>query len=87
VDLYVIAASNHPGSSGEGALILVAAAVLWMAYQVVAARLWPFARCRSCDGSGRNAGSTGKRWGTCRRCKGSGRRQRLAVRLFVSRKD
>lgn len=87
MDPYAIAASSHPGSSGSGALILFAAAALWVVWQVVAARLWPFARCRSCDGSGRNPGSTRARWGTCRRCKGSGRRQRLAVRLFVSRKD
>lgn len=51
---------------------LIAAAV-W----VVRAWFWPFARCRKCGGSGRNRGSTGKRWGQCRRCGGSGRRQVL----------
>jgi DnaJ-class molecular chaperone len=45
-------------------------------------RLWPFARCFSCSGSGRNGGSNKKRFGNCRRCKGSGRRMRLGTRLF-----
>jgi hypothetical protein len=87
VDPYVIAAGNHPGSSGNGALVLLAAVAGWVVYQVVAAKVWPFAGCGRCDGSGRNLGSNGKRWGTCRKCKGSGKRQRLAVRLFASRKD
>lgn len=87
MDVYAVAASSGPGLSGQGVLIVLAAAAGWVGWQVVAAKVWPFARCRRCDGSGRNAGSTGKRWGTCRRCKGSGKRRRLAVRLFVSRKD
>jgi len=86
VDPCVIAASSQPGSSGEGGLILFLGSPggwsgRWCSEDLA------FARCRSCDGSGRNAGSNDKRWGTCRRCKGSGKRQRLAVRLFVSRKD
>jgi hypothetical protein len=87
VDPHLIAAGNHPGSSGNGGLVLFSVAAVWVVYQVVAAKVWPFARCRSCDGLGRNGGSSGKRWGTCRKCSGSGRRQRLAVRLFASRKD
>lgn len=35
----------------------------------------PFAPCRRCDGSGKNPGSNGKRWGRCWRCSGSGTRQ------------
>ncbi|MDB4873518.1 MAG: hypothetical protein JWL97_4522 [Gemmatimonadales bacterium] len=85
--LYAIAASSQPGSSGNGTAILVAAAGLWVVYQVVAAKVWPFARCGSCDGTGRNNGSNRNRWGTCSKCNGSGKRQRLAVRLFGSRKN
>jgi hypothetical protein len=87
MDSYVIAASSQPGSSGNGGAILFAAAALWVVYQVVAAKVWPFARCGSCDGTGRNSGSNRNRWGTCSKCEGSGKRQRLAVRLFGTRKD
>lgn len=52
------------------ALIL---AVIW------AGRAWfhPFTTCRWCSGSGKNPGSSGRRWGRCKRCKGSGNRQVL----------
>lgn len=66
-------------------VVLVVLASSWF----VRVWLWPFAPCGRCDGSGRNIGSTGKRFGTCRKCKGSGRRQRLGskrVRQIASRK-
>jgi hypothetical protein len=44
--------------------------------------LWPFRPCMKCGGSGRNKGSSGKRFGECRRCKGSGRRRRLGARII-----
>jgi len=55
-------------------LLLIVAALLVLRW------LWhawfhPMAPCGRCGGSGRNPGSTGKRWGPCRRCKGSGSRQ------------
>jgi hypothetical protein len=37
----------------------------------------PFARCRGCQGSKTNPGSTRQRWGACKRCGGSGSRQVL----------
>jgi hypothetical protein len=40
----------------------------------------PFTRCHSCGGTGRNRGSTARRFGTCKRCGGSGRRQRTGSR-------
>lgn len=43
--------------------------------------LFPFGPCMSCKGSGRNAGSSSKRYGECRRCKGSGRRRRVGARV------
>jgi hypothetical protein len=66
-------------------LALIVAVIVW----AVRVLLWPFGPCAKCSGSGKNIGSTGKRWGTCRRCKGSGRRQRLGsklVRRLLSRK-
>jgi hypothetical protein len=47
---------------------------------VISAWLWPFAKCRSCRGSGRSLGSNRRRWGICRRCGGSGKRIRFGAR-------
>lgn len=59
---------------GRCLLLLAAAAAVWAAR----ALFWPFAACRWCRGRrGRNAGSTGRRWGRCRMCDGSGQRQVL----------
>lgn len=41
---------------------------------------WPFAPCRKCEGSGKNRGSNGKRYGQCRRCLGAGRRIRIGAK-------
>ncbi len=48
--------------------------------------VWPWAPCRWCGGTGRNAGSNSRRHGDCRFCNRTGRRQRLgskAVRKLV----
>lgn len=60
-------------------LLILGAAVAW----VIRLWLWPLARCRRCDGSGNNAGSTGRRWGNCRTCGGTGRRERFGSRLVA----
>ena len=44
--------------------------------------LFPFAPCLRCKGTGRNGGSTRKRFGECKRCGGSGRRRRLGARTI-----
>jgi DnaJ-class molecular chaperone len=44
--------------------------------------LWPFAKCRRCDGTGRNPGSNNSRWGQCRRCRGNGNRRRLGAKTI-----
>jgi hypothetical protein len=69
----------------SGALILIGGAVVWAAAYLIGCKIWPFEPCPGCDGSGRNAGSNRKRWGTCRDCEGKGRRERWGVR-FVNRK-
>jgi hypothetical protein len=58
-------------------LLTLGAAAVW----VIRLWWWPYAKCRRCEGSGRNTGSTGRRFGTCRKCEGSGRRQRLGSEL------
>lgn len=44
--------------------------------------LWPFRPCMRCNGTGRNKGSSRKRFGECKRCGGSGRRRRLGARTI-----
>lgn len=44
--------------------------------------VWPFRPCLRCNGSGRNKGSSRKRFGECRRCKGSGRRRRIGAKTI-----
>ena len=44
--------------------------------------LWPFRPCLHCNGSGRNKGSSKKRFGECKRCKGSGRRRRIGAKTI-----
>jgi len=66
--------------------IVLAVAAIWLARLW----LWPFGPCRRCKGTGKNIGSTGRRFGTHRRCKGSGRRVRLGARMVrraIRRKD
>ena len=46
-------------------------------------KIWPYTRCRKCEGRGRNTGSTWRRWGDCRACGGSGQKWRLGVRVFT----
>ena len=69
----VMAATRQHLSGGTVVVVLAVLAVIWLV------RLWwhPFGACGRCDGSGKNLGSTGKRYGHCRKCKGTGRRQRL----------
>jgi len=44
--------------------------------------LWPFRPCGRCKGTGRNSGSSSKRFGECKRCGGSGRRRRLGAKTI-----
>lgn len=46
-------------------------------------RLYPYAKCRWCDGSGRKRMPGFKRyWGECHRCSGKGRKQRFGARIL-----
>ena len=61
-----------------GVLILVglAVAVVYAGSLYV----WPWRPCSKCSGTGRNKGSSRKRFGLCARCQGSGRRRRLGAK-------
>ena len=61
-------------------LILIAA--LGAAAWAGSLYLWPFGPCVRCKGSGRNKGSTRKRFGECKRCQGTGRRRRLGAKTI-----
>jgi hypothetical protein len=67
-------------------LLVIAAAAFGTGY-LVSLRLWPETRCGRCEGSGRNAGSTSKRFGRCRSCAGSGRKPRLGTRIISRGRD
>ena len=46
-------------------------------------RLYPYTKCRWCDGVGRKRMPGLKRfWGECHACSGRGRKQRLGARLL-----
>jgi hypothetical protein len=57
--------------------IIVIGGVCWL----VSLYVWPFKPCGACGSSGRNKGSTRRRFGTCRRCGGSRQRQRFGSRF------
>lgn len=47
----------------------------------LACRIWPFAACRRCTGSGKRRSPSGKAWRDCPRCKGTGKRLRIGWRI------
>ena len=58
--------------------VLVIAVVVAVGYYV-SLRLWPWRNCGRCQGTGRNVGSSNKRYGRCRKCGGVGRQLRLGA--------
>ncbi|HEX8009280.1 MAG TPA: hypothetical protein VF482_22960, partial [Trebonia sp.] len=65
--------------------VLVIAVVVAVSYYV-SLRVWPWRNCGRCQGSGRNVGSTSKRYGRCRKCGGTGRQLRRGART-INRRD
>jgi hypothetical protein len=45
-------------------------------------RIWPYAACRKCGGTGKHRSPTRGSWRKCRRCKGSGTRLRFGRKLL-----
>jgi DnaJ-class molecular chaperone len=60
-------------------------ALISAAGYLISLKRWPYTPCRRCQGTGRNAGSTRKRYGRCKRCEGSGRKPRLGTRVISRR--
>lgn len=69
---------------GEVAWALIG--VVSLACWLVSLRLHPYARCWKCKGTGRNPGSTSKRYGPCGRCGMTGRRLRVGAALVHKRR-
>lgn len=59
-------------------LLITVAAVAYGSWRL-SLHLHPMARCRACDGNGRNWRSNRDRWGACRKCGGSGKRRRIGA--------
>ncbi len=65
-------------------VLIVVALACGLGYYV-SLRIWPETFCRRCNGGGRNAGSSRKRFGKCGRCGGTGRKPRLGTRMLERR--
>ncbi|MEV6285522.1 hypothetical protein [Kribbella sp. NPDC051770] len=61
--------------------LLVALVLVWLGY-LVTCRLWPFAKCNRCNGTGTRPAPGRKAFRNCPRCKGTGRRLRIGRRLL-----
>jgi DnaJ-class molecular chaperone len=61
---------------------LILIVLLAIAGWVASLYLWPFRPCLRCNGTGRNKGSTKKRFGECKRCQGSGRLRRIGAKTI-----
>ncbi|WP_020388979.1 hypothetical protein [Kribbella catacumbae] len=63
-------------------LLLASLAVVLVALYLAGCRIWPYANCPRCTGSGKSGSPTRKSFRNCPRCKGTGRRIRLGRRLL-----
>ena len=57
--------------------VLILIGVAWVAGYVGFCRVFPFAPCRRCHGSGKFRSPSGKAFRNCGKCQGSGRRKRM----------
>lgn len=68
--------------SPNGWAFLTTLVVVWVGWQLLSARIWPWTSCRHCNGGvHRNEGGNGPYWRLCRKCGGKGVKQRLLYRL------
>jgi hypothetical protein len=63
-------------------LLLAAVAVVLVVGYLLGCRIWPYANCPRCSGSGKAGSPKRKAFRNCPRCKGTGRRTRLGRRLL-----
>ncbi|TKK74640.1 hypothetical protein FDA38_35250 [Kribbella jiaozuonensis] len=60
----------------------VAALVLLTAAYLATCRIWPYANCGRCNGSGKSRSPSRKAFRNCKRCKGTGRRERTGTKFL-----
>ncbi|WP_329482244.1 hypothetical protein OG555_08445 [Kribbella sp. NBC_01484] len=63
-------------------LLLAALALVLVVGYLLGCRIWPYANCPRCSGSGKSGSPTRKSFRNCPRCKGTGRRTRIGRRLL-----
>jgi hypothetical protein len=63
-------------------LLLAAVAVVLVVGYLAGRRIWPYANCPRCKGSGKSGSPNRKAFRNCPRCKGTGRRTRIGRRLL-----
>jgi hypothetical protein len=56
---------------------LVLIGLAWLVVYIGFCRVFPFASCRRCSGSGKRRSPSGKAFRNCGKCGGSGRRVRV----------
>ncbi len=76
--MTLLIAASASGTAGALALLAVAAGGY-----VVGCVVWPFTKCRRCDGIGRHHSPGRAYWRDCRRCRGTGARVRLGRRVYA----
>ncbi|WP_202874896.1 hypothetical protein [Kribbella kalugense] len=62
--------------------VLVTTGLVIIGLYLLACRIWPYAKCTRCSGSGKSRSLSGKKFRDCPRCKGTGRRRRIGRRLI-----
>lgn len=73
---------NALGPGGFLAVVLIGSGIAY----AVSCWLFPFARCRACDGTGRKYNGDRSGFRDCWWCKGATRRLRIGRRLFNAAK-
>ncbi|MFI5730336.1 hypothetical protein ACIA49_09475 [Kribbella sp. NPDC051587] len=73
-----------PGPVRTVALVMfgLAALVLLTAAYLLSCRIWPYANCTRCSGSGKSRSLSGKAFRNCPRCTGTGRRERAGTKYL-----
>ena len=65
--------------------VLILAAIVCGTGYYVSLKIWPDTTCKRCSGTGKNAGSTSKRFGRCKACDRTGRKPRAGTRMLTRR--